>query len=253
MKLEDFESRMVHDGKRNNREVLVSCKRCGKQTWKRWQRVKSGGGEFCTLECFNEFQVEEGRKLWGKENANFHWDGNRLCWYAYWQNKETGIRETTTKSKWLWEKNYGEVPDGYVVTYKDRNPKNCELENLEIVTRGERTSEALMGHEVSKETRKKISIAHTGKKKWDGLVKDKSYTGFSKHVKRKVRERDNYECQICGYNLKRSSRSRIHHINGDKHNSSMENLVLVCNKCHSLIHCRKEVGDKILAFRSLLE
>lgn len=51
------------------------------------------------------------------------------------------IRER--KSKWellhrhLWRKHRGEIPEGYIVVFKDGNSKNCVFENLELITKGD--------------------------------------------------------------------------------------------------------------------
>lgn len=37
----------------------------------------------------------------------------------------------------LWEQNYGKIPDGYVVRFKDGDSMNCVLENLELISRTE--------------------------------------------------------------------------------------------------------------------
>jgi len=41
------------------------------------------------------------------------------------------------KHVWLWEQNYGPVPDGYTVMFKDGNNRNFNLENLMLVSRSE--------------------------------------------------------------------------------------------------------------------
>lgn len=284
MKIEDYESRMVHDGKRNNREVKIICELCGNESWQRWQRVKQKTKEgklfFCSLDCANEYQRQQESEHIGKENARFHFDKSRGVWYAYWW--EEGKLKNTTKSKWLWEMNYGEISDGYVVTYKDRNPENCELENLEIVTRGQRTSEALLGHVVSDETKEKLSEAHLGKtlseehkqkisdslvEKWDSGEYDSVHKGeyhrkwrggvpkeypreFSNLLKKGIMERDNGKCRICH---KEKSRVEVHHMDGNKYNNEPENLITLCSLCHRRVHEVKHIDDPvILAFRSLL-
>jgi hypothetical protein len=48
-----------------------------------------------------------------------------------------------SKSKWealhryLWEEAHGPVPEGYIVSFKDGDPMNCVLENLELITMAE--------------------------------------------------------------------------------------------------------------------
>jgi hypothetical protein len=51
-----------------------------------------------------------------------------------------------SKGKWtplhiyLWEKENGTVPAGMIVVFKDKNSMNCDLSNLEIITREENMS-----------------------------------------------------------------------------------------------------------------
>ena len=244
---------LTRRGKSRHTEVLINCEYCGTEKWVRLIRLKKGQGRFCSLKCANQVQKEKNKQNWGKENAHFHWDNSRQSWGAYWLDKQTGNQRSTTKARWMWETYISEVPDNHVVTYIDGNPKNCELDNLKVLSRSEWNSIHLIGHKVSDETRKKISIAHTGNKEWRGFVTEKRYPGFSERLKRFVKERDNFECQSCYCDLKSSSRARIHHIDGDKQNPNPDNLVLVCTSCHSLIHSKKEVTQEILEYRRKLK
>jgi len=48
-----------------------------------------------------------------------------------------------SKGRWellnrhIWREAHGEIPKGMIIAFKDGNPKNCVLENLEMITRGE--------------------------------------------------------------------------------------------------------------------
>jgi hypothetical protein len=41
------------------------------------------------------------------------------------------------KHRLIWEQHNGPVPAGMIVVFKDRNPMNATIENLELITRGE--------------------------------------------------------------------------------------------------------------------
>ncbi len=280
--LKGYETRV---GDNRHIEVKIQCEQCGEPAWAKWQRVQKGQGRFCSLKCAGESFGISLRKNFGKENAAFIWSIDKGCWCAYWKEFD-GVQTTTTKAKWLWETNYGDVPNGYVVTYKDRNPKNCILENLEVITRGERTSEALMGHVVSDETKQKLSDAHSGKTLsdehklkisnsllkrwasgefedihvgensllWRGGV-DKAYPlEFSAELKEFIRNRDEHKCRLCSEIESIDKAFPVHHINGDKNNNNQENLLTVCYVCHGHIHGKYKIGNPvILAFRSMLQ
>ena len=40
-------------------------------------------------------------------------------------------------SRHVWELVHGEIPKGCIVTFKDKDPLNCEINNLELITRAE--------------------------------------------------------------------------------------------------------------------
>jgi hypothetical protein len=56
---------------------------------------------------------------------------------------------------------------------------------------------------------------------------------FNKQLKEKVRVRDNFVCQLCGVpELEFNKQLSIHHIDYNKENNVINNLVSLCNKCH---------------------
>lgn len=60
---------------------------------------------------------------------------------------------------------------------------------------------------------------------------------FNGHLKECVRVRDNRRCMLCCKTEKENGRKlAVHHIDGDKTNNAMCNLVSLCGKCHGSIH-----------------
>lgn len=106
----------------------------------------------------------------------------------------------------------------------------------------------ITGRNHTKKAKKKLSIAKKGKlnpehslrmlrennPNWKGGITFEPYgIEFDKDLKDKIRERDNFTCQICSIdeqNLKR--KLSIHHIDYDKQNNKEENLISLCNICH---------------------
>lgn len=39
--------------------------------------------------------------------------------------------------RWIWELQYGAVPKGHLITFRDKDPMNCALDNLECISRKE--------------------------------------------------------------------------------------------------------------------
>jgi len=75
----------------------------------------------------------------------------------------------------------------------------------------------------------------------DGRSLEKYGTEFSKELKDRIRNRDNYECQVCKITEKEhliNSKKTlvIHHIDGNKYNNNTSNLVSLCVSCHIIMH-----------------
>ena len=89
----------------------------------------------------------------------------------------------------------------------------------------------------SEETKKKIGDANRGEKNgcWKGGVSySRRYTGFTRTLREKIRERDDRICQICKKSEKDNGRKlAVHHIDYDKDNCCEDNLIALCNKCHA--------------------
>lgn len=65
---------------------------------------------------------------------------------------------------------------------------------------------------------------------WKGGKSFEPYTtDWTKTLKRAIRERDHYTCQIC----EKESSICVHHIDYDKKNCNPENLITLCQSCHT--------------------
>ena len=105
----------------------------------------------------------------------------------------------------------------------------------------------------SKETRKKISEAKTGEgnpqygKKgeksanWNGGTSALPYPWEFILARSKVRKRDKYICQECEVREKELGRKlAIHHIDYDRNNNDLDNLISLCISCHAKTNFTRE-------------
>lgn len=82
------------------------------------------------------------------------------------------------------------------------------------------------------------------KNKWslpdDKKVENITYPQHFRNKTRKdlIRQRDNYRCAICKKPPTGGKALSIHHIDWDKRNSSLDNLISLCGSCHSIGHHR---------------
>lgn len=84
---------------------------------------------------------------------------------------------------------------------------------------------------------------------WKGGVSEEIYPlEFSVHLKNKVRRRDQHKCQSCGENVYRSKRGHVHHVNGNKQDCGMNNLLLLCATCHNAVHGRNTITSPMIEY-----
>lgn len=99
------------------------------------------------------------------------------------------------------------------------------------------------GKHPSLETRKKISEQNKGSKSylWKGGISFEPYgLEFNEQLKEQIRKRDNHKCQNCFkhqdefiYKNGRKDKLDVHHIDYDKKNSNLINLISLCKGCHT--------------------
>lgn len=102
-----------------------------------------------------------------------------------------------------------------------------------ITRAGRRTS--WFGGKHSEETKRKIGLSNSGAKSnlWRGGISKEKYTvNWTSTLKRSIRERDKYTCQVC-FEPQKNVCLAVHHIDYNKKNCNPDNLVSLCNRCHS--------------------
>lgn len=99
-----------------------------------------------------------------------------------------------------------------------------------------------LGKKMSKEHRKKISEVQKGEKNWNwkGGISDYPYPeDWTKVLKRSIRERDKYVCQLCN-KLQEDRLHAVHHIDYNKNNCNPNNLITLCGSCHIKTNYNRE-------------
>lgn len=62
------------------------------------------------------------------------------------------------KHRYVWEQHYGAIPEGAIVTFKDGNPQNCDIANLELIRR-EDAARRTISRETAEARQQRISKA----------------------------------------------------------------------------------------------
>jgi len=102
----------------------------------------------------------------------------------------------------------------------------------------------LTGHKLSEETKIKIGLNNKGSKHWNwrgGKSLELYGIEFNKQLKEFIRNRDNHKCQLCGVpEIECLNKLNIHHIDYNKKNNNIKNLISLCKKCHSKTNKHRE-------------
>lgn len=86
------------------------------------------------------------------------------------------------------------------------------------------------------EERKKTGELVRGEKNgnWQGGISFEPYSlDWTETLRRSIRERDHYTCQLCG-ELQSDRAFDVHHKNYDKKDCNPNNLITFCHRCHML-------------------
>ena len=115
-----------------------------------------------------------------------------------------------------------------------------------IKTRWQRNPHPWLGRKRTVEQRRQMSINHIGLQagakhpRWLGGITLEPYgIGWTAARRNLVRERDFFTCQLC---LKGGNSFHVHHIDYNKKNNVMDNLITLCRNCHSKLHAKTKIN-----------
>lgn len=105
-----------------------------------------------------------------------------------------------------------------------------------------------LGYINSPETRKKISGSNHHN--WRGGLSPYP-KGWTDTLRKSIRQRDNYVCQICGMRQDKLKgmfkKLDVHHIDYNKDNLNPNNLITLCQKCHMKTNYKRRYWKKYFA------
>lgn len=118
---------------------------------------------------------------------------------------------------------------------KSRTGQKSTLEHRKKI------SEALRGKPKSEQHKDNLRKNHSdvsgiNNPNWQGGISYKGYSiDWTETLRRSIRERDKYTCQLC--NQQQGDRVHsVHHIDYDKENNNPDNLINLCVKCNSRVN-----------------
>ncbi len=227
---------------RKKNKINVNCKNCDK-IFERYnsQVVKDN---YCNQKCYHEYaKITQ----LGENNPNF---GNK------WSKEKREAFSVKQKEKYAsgniipWSKGLNkEVDDRLKQLSKSIIECHKKIDNYGMKNKNH-----------SDKIRQLMSQNHRLKNgflpgNWQGGKSYEPYTlDFNKKIKRKIKERDMI-CLVCNISfddlILLNRKIHIHHVDYDKKNSFPQNLVTLCNSCHSKTNANRNHWKTF--FQSLLK
>ena len=149
--------------------------------------------------------------------------------------KRMSFTKKGRKSKPFTKEHKNNISKSLIGKTKGRRMKEETKRKLSIIKKGIRVNpktEFKKGHTPWNKNKKVKEIS--GEKHWNWLG-GKSFEPYSidwtKTLRRSIRERDKFTCQICK-KIEEDRLHSVHHIDYNKKNNNPENLITICVKCH---------------------
>ena len=98
-----------------------------------------------------------------------------------------------------------------------------------------------LGKKTTEQHKQRLRVAFAGAKShfWKGGISFAPYSiDWTETLRRSIRERDNYICQLCG-KPQGDIAHDVHHIDYNKKNCSPTNLITLCHSCNSKVNCNR--------------
>jgi len=110
-------------------------------------------------------------------------------------------------------------------------------------------SESHKGYKMPEAQKRKLSLANSIPRPWSQGELSPNWKGgksfeiypvdWTQTLKRSIRERDKYVCQMCGEQQGDVTHA-VHHIDYNKKNCNPDNLITLCKSCHSITNGNRE-------------
>ena len=191
----------------NCKQVFNKKSNCSLTSW--------GKKKYCSKKCSDLFTLyKQGRNNPNKGKKRPEFSGDKHPFYGKHHTKEA---IENNKQKHLGKKH-----------------TQIQKDKMSIIAKEKGFGKWMIGKTPSVETRKKISESESGSKhyNWQGGISKLPYSiDWTKTLKRSIRERDNYVCQICS-KIQEDVTHDVHHIDYNKENCNPINLITLCKSCH---------------------
>lgn len=175
-----------------------------------------------------EWKTNISNSLKGRKRSQESINKQSASLQKYWSNPEKRI-ECSIKRKQQWDERH-EIKKRFSREMKENNPMHNKIirkKHLRAVN--------------DKKHRQKHSECMIGDNNpnWKGGISFEPYDSkFNRKLKRQIKIRDNFTCQLCF--TKKMEKLCIHHIDYNKQNSAHQNLITLCYMCNSNVNYNRD-------------
>jgi len=223
------------------------------------RRTSWNKGKKLSIEHKKNLSLAHKGKIFSEEhkvNISNSLKGRIIKWNKKISDSLTGRKLTEEQMKHI--KKLAESRKGHPLSEKTKKKISEKLKGrIFSKERNRKVSASLTGRKLSEQHRKKIGEATKGRKhsektkkkmsedrggdkspSWRGGISFEPYTPeFNSTLKRKIRKRDNYTCQLCDKTEKEIGRNlSVHHIDYNKKNCKESNLITLCRGCNGKVN-----------------
>jgi len=131
-----------------------------------------------------------------------------------------------------YKRKMSEIMKGKNIWMKGKHPTEETRKKLSEIRKGEKNN--FYGKHHTDEVKRKLSLLRSKNLRdnapnWRGGVSFEPYSvDWTNTLKKSIRERDHYTCQVC-FNIGNC----VHHVDYDKQNCNPNNLITLCERCHN--------------------
>ena len=231
-------------------QMIVKCKVCGKEIYRRPYSIRKNKHSFCSFQCLGIFQRNGGYKICP------------VCGEKFYVRKCKIKTQIYCSGKCLYASRKGKGFNGKPcpIRYGKDSPSWKGGKMLKCLYCGKQfwaipsriksgrkfCSSKCFGFYYVDTTSKRVKGKNNPM--WRGGTSKLPYPfKWTETLKESIRQRDNYKCQLCGCPQEENiTKLHIHHIDYNKNNLDPDNLVSLCQSCHSKTNVNREKWIKKL-------
>jgi len=215
------------------------CKTCSRVFYVVPSRLKGrGGGKYCSIKCRGASKKElfRGQKspLWNSKKCKCVFCGKEFYRKKSWAERK-GLKFCSVYCK---DKYHSQLMKGHNhPRWKSTNTK-CRICGKRFHVKESRLKKArTCSKKCSSEWKSKTQSGENNPAYIDGSSKFPYPLSFNRDIKEEVRNLFYRKCAICNKpEEENNKRLEIHHIDRNKENLSLNNLIALCKSCHVGLH-----------------